>query len=96
MTKEVPKMQRPLKITARDFVLTEAVERQIWEKVAGLESYFDRINDEIYFHRNSVLPPGFESLKIGTEVRFVQEMGECGPQASSLSIIHPRHERRGT
>lgn len=185
-------MQRSLEITARDFELTEPVERQIREKVAGLESYFNRITgcevvvegavrhhhrggpfrvriritlprgelevnrhsaedlavairdafdaarrrledhvrelrrqvkahqepahgqvkkldakegfgfletpdgDEIYFHRNSVLPPGFERLKIGTEVRFVQEIGERGPQASSLSIIHPGHERRGT
>jgi len=183
-------MQRPVKITARDFTLTEPVEIQIREKVAGLESYFDRITgcevvvegavrhhhrggpfrvritlprgelevnrhaaedlavairdafdaarrrledhvrelrrqvkaheeaargqvkkldakegfgfletpegDEIYFHRNSVLPPGFERLKIGTEVRFVPEMGERGPQASTLEIVRPRHERRAT
>ena len=185
-------MQRPLKITARDFVLTEPVEKQIREKVAGLESYFDRITgcevvvegavrhhhrggpfrvriritlprgelevnrhaaedlavairdafdaarrrledhvrelrrqvkaheeaargqvkkldtkegfgflettagDEIYFHRNSVLPPGFDRLKIGSEVRFVPEMGERGPQASTLAIIRPRHEREGS
>ncbi|MGA7873725.1 MAG: HPF/RaiA family ribosome-associated protein [Candidatus Binatus sp.] len=185
-------MQRPLTITARDFVLTEPMEQQIREKVADLGSYYDRITgcevvvegavrhhhrggpfrvrirltlprgelevnrhsaedlavairdafdaarrrledhvrelrrqvkaheeaahgqvkkldakegfgfletpdgDEIYFHRNSVLPPGFESLKIGTEVRFVPEMGEHGPQASSLSIIRPRHKRKAS
>ncbi len=41
---------------------------------------------EIYFHRNSVLKGGFEKLKIGSEVRFVEEQGEKGPQASTVSI----------
>jgi ribosome-associated translation inhibitor RaiA len=42
---------------------------------------------EIYFHRNSVLHPGFERLAIGTEVRFTEEAGEQGPQASTVAII---------
>ncbi len=51
--------------------------------------------DEIYFHRNSVMAPGFDHLLIGTEVRFVPEMGEGGPQASTVAIIEPhRRERR--
>jgi cold shock CspA family protein len=41
---------------------------------------------EIYFHRHSVLPPGFDQLAIGTEVRFVEEPGEKGPQASTVAI----------
>jgi cold shock CspA family protein/ribosome-associated translation inhibitor RaiA len=42
---------------------------------------------EIYFHRNSVLHPGFERLAIGTEVRFTEEAGEQGPQASTVAIV---------
>ncbi len=42
---------------------------------------------EIYFHRNSVLGEGFERLEIGTEVRFVEEQGEQGPQASTVTIV---------
>jgi cold shock CspA family protein/ribosome-associated translation inhibitor RaiA len=42
---------------------------------------------EIYFHRNSVLPPGFERLAIGTEVRFTEEAGDQGPQASTVAIL---------
>jgi ribosomal subunit interface protein len=42
---------------------------------------------EIYFHRNSVLHPGFDHLTIGTEVRFTEEAGEKGPQASSVAIL---------
>lgn len=183
-------MKRPLKITARDFVLTEPVEQQIREKVDWLETFYDRITgcevvvegavkhhhrggpfrvrirvtlprgefevnrqreddlgvaireafdaarrrledhvrelrravkvhevaprghvtkldanegygflttpegDEVYFHRNSVLDSGFDRLKIGTEVRFSPEIGDRGPQASSVAIIHPRHERK--
>jgi cold shock CspA family protein len=41
---------------------------------------------EIYFHRRSVLHPGFDRLAIGTEVRFVEEAGEKGPQASTVAI----------
>jgi cold shock CspA family protein len=41
---------------------------------------------EIYFHRHSVLHPGFDRLAIGTEVRFVEESGEKGPQASTVAI----------
>jgi ribosomal subunit interface protein len=42
---------------------------------------------EIYFHRHSVLHPGFDRLAIGTEVRFSEEAGEKGPQASTVAII---------
>ena len=45
---------------------------------------------EIYFHRNSVLD-GFERLAIGTEVRFEEEMGDKGPQASTVKIVRKEH-----
>ncbi len=41
---------------------------------------------EVYFHRNSVLDGGFDQLKVGAQVRFVEELGERGPQAST---VHP-------
>lgn len=41
---------------------------------------------EIYFHRNSVLE-GFESLQVGSEVRFAEEQGIEGPQASTVSLV---------
>ena len=40
---------------------------------------------EVYFHRNAVLPPGFETLDIGSEVQYVEEEGEKGPQASTVA-----------
>jgi cold shock CspA family protein len=42
---------------------------------------------EVFFHRHSVLPGGFDSLSIGTEVSFVEELGEKGPQASSVKLV---------
>jgi cold shock CspA family protein len=40
---------------------------------------------EIYFHRNSVLDGGFSRLTVGARVAFAEEMGENGPQASTVS-----------
>src|ERR1700712_215641 len=43
---------------------------------------------EIYFHRNAVLePPGFETLAVGDRVRFAEEQGFEGPQASTVSLV---------
>lgn len=42
---------------------------------------------EVYFHRNSVLGSKFESLQIGEAVRYAEEDGDKGPQASSLSLV---------
>ncbi|WP_442754429.1 cold shock domain-containing protein [Methylocystis sp. JAN1] len=42
---------------------------------------------EIYFHRNSVSEPGFEDLRPGRRVNFVEEEGEKGPQASHVTPL---------
>ncbi len=42
---------------------------------------------EIYFHANSVLDAGFAALKIGKEVHFVEELGENGPQATTVMPV---------
>lgn len=41
---------------------------------------------EIYFHKNSVLAPGFDRLELGAEVHFAEELGEKGPQASTVRV----------
>ena len=46
---------------------------------------------EIYFHRNSVVDGNFDTLKIGDELRFNEELGAKGPQASSVHFA-----RRGS
>ncbi len=42
---------------------------------------------EVYFHRSSVLDGGFDRLKVGAEVRFAEELGEDGPQASTVQAV---------
>jgi ribosomal subunit interface protein len=43
--------------------------------------------EEVYFHRNSVLGEKFENLTIGSKVRFAEEEGDKGPQASSVHVV---------
>lgn len=51
--------------------------------------------EEIYFHRNSVLHHDFDRLEIGTGVNCVIEMGEEGPQASTVKIVDKPGVRAG-
>lgn len=46
---------------------------------------------EVYFHRNSLINVTFEHLEPGAEVRFDEEAGEKGPQASTVSLIGKHH-----
>ena len=46
---------------------------------------------EIYFHRNSVLNKEFDNLSEGDNVHFSEEMGENGPQASTVHIEGKHH-----
>lgn len=59
------------------------IERLLLDKGHG----FIRADDgrEIYFHKNSVLHDSFDTLRLGAEVRFSEEEGKDGPQAS---IVH--------
>lgn len=46
--------------------------------------------EQIYFHRNAVID-GFENLEIGMDVRFEEEDGDKGPQASTVKIVRKEH-----
>jgi len=48
----------------------------------------------VYFHQHSVLHDDFSRLAIGTSVRFVEEIGEKGPQATSVQIIDKPGKKR--
>ena len=41
---------------------------------------------EIYFHRNSVLDDR-KRLEVGARVSFAEEMGDKGPQASTVKLL---------
>ena len=42
---------------------------------------------EIYFHRNSVLDGAYSRLLVGSRVTYAEEMGEKGPQASTVKLM---------
>lgn len=42
---------------------------------------------EVYFNRKSVLHDAFPRLADGARVRFVEEAGERGPQASTVELV---------
>lgn len=42
---------------------------------------------DVYFHANSVTNEDFKKLKVGMKVRFVEEAGEKGPQASTVTVL---------
>jgi len=46
----------------------------------------------VYFHRNSVTDGRFEGLRVGSKVKLVQELGEKGPQATTLHVVRPRKQ----
>jgi cold shock CspA family protein len=48
---------------------------------------------EVYFHRNSVLNDAFARLQVGTRVTFAEEIGEKGPQASTVKL-QGKHQLR--
>ena len=61
--------------------------------LAGLDGGFIEASDgrEIYFHRNAVLNGAFSRLAIGSEVRFVEEEGVKGAQASTVRLVGKHH-----
>jgi cold shock CspA family protein/ribosome-associated translation inhibitor RaiA len=46
---------------------------------------------EIYFHRNAVEGDGFDALETGQEVRFAEEIGNEGPQATYVRPVGKHH-----
>jgi cold shock CspA family protein len=66
--------------------------RVTYVDVEGEWGYLEASGRQIYFHRNSVLDG--EPLAVGDEVRFSEESGDKGPQASSVVRIgtHGHHQ----
>lgn len=49
---------------------------------------------EIYFDRQSVLQGRFDRLEEGADVRYAEEPGDQGPQATTVSVTRRRRARR--
>lgn len=50
---------------------------------------------DVYFHRHSVADDAWDRLEIGSEVRFTEEEGDRGPQATTVHLVGHRHHDQG-
>lgn len=62
------------------------VSGRVMELRDGLDFGYLTTNDGalLYFHRNSVMNGGFDGLKLGDAVEYVEAMGDTGPTASKV------------
>lgn len=65
--------------------ITELVHEQGYGRILSADGR------DVYFNRNSVVNADFEKLDVGTEVRFAEESGELGPQASTVAVVGKHH-----
>ncbi len=61
------------------------VAKIFWDRGFGFLETSD--GREIYFHANSVLRGKWDQLEVGMEVRFAEEDGDKGPQASTVDVV---------
>jgi cold shock CspA family protein/ribosome-associated translation inhibitor RaiA len=81
----------------RDVKLDHSAPRGVVTRLFPWEGYGFITDDkgrELYFDRQSVLAGAFDRLEEGMDVRFAEESGEKGPQASTVAIT--RRRRGGT
>lgn len=78
----------------RGQVKAQAAMQRGWVRQLEADHGFLETEDgrDVYFHRNGVLG-GFERLVVGTKVRFAEEVGDKGPQASTVAVVRPRSQR---
>lgn len=51
---------------------------------------------EVYFHQESVLNGLFARLRVGSLVRFAEELGDKGPQATTVNLVHPSKQAKSS
>jgi cold shock CspA family protein len=73
------------------------IEEAMVKEIFPEEGYgFLETNDgrAVYFNQASVLDGHFPQLRLGARVGFAEEVGEKGPQASTVKLIHPTKQAR--
>jgi cold shock CspA family protein len=58
-----------------------------YDDAAGFGFLETRDGREVYFHKNSVIDGGVVRVAPGTRVTFFEEMGDKGPQASTVKVL---------
>lgn len=90
------RVQDRARLVRGDIKLDRAAPRGRITRLFPYEGYgFITTDDqEIYFDRGAVLNDGFDRLEEGMEVRFTEEPGEKGPQASTVALPGRRSRKR--
>ncbi|MFW6088658.1 MAG: HPF/RaiA family ribosome-associated protein [Gemmatimonadota bacterium] len=71
----------------------EPAHGRVWQLypggVPGERYGFIRTPDgsDVYFHENSLLGTDYDQVEVGAEVRFHEEQGDEGPQASTVRVL---------
>lgn len=82
-------LERHRKVKARQSPAHGRIVRIVPESDCGFIETPD--GREVYFHRHSLLGKDLESLTEGMEVRFAEETGYKGPQASTVHLVGKHH-----
>lgn len=53
-------------------------------------------NGHVYFHEHAIVDGDFEDLEVGTPVRYHEDEGEEGPQASTVHVLGEQETIPGT
>ncbi|OFZ22234.1 MAG: hypothetical protein A2X94_01910 [Bdellovibrionales bacterium GWB1_55_8] len=69
------------------------VTQLLWDDRGAFGFIRSMDNRDFYFHSNSLVNADFDRLQVGVEVRFSEELGEEGPQASTVELAHPKLHR---
>jgi cold shock CspA family protein len=86
LQKAVDKQRAEVKTPATNR-LSGVVDNLVREKGYGFIRSLE--GEEVYFHRNSVLHGQWDEMKPGSGVRYVEELGEKGLQASTVELTPP-------
>lgn len=84
LKKYIDRQQREVKVHPRQEASAIVAELNTPEGYGFLETIDGR---RVYFHERSVLHDAFRRLKVGDGVNYVEEMGDQGPQASSVHLV---------
>jgi cold shock CspA family protein/ribosome-associated translation inhibitor RaiA len=82
----------------RDVKLSRYAPRGVVTRILPWEGYgfiTDEDGRQIYFDRRSVRGGMFDRLDEGTDVRFAEEQGDQGPQATTVAITRRRPDADG-
>ncbi len=81
-------VRRQRKVVKRHEAPSEGRVSKLFSNYGFIETIDGR---EVYFHANSLVNENLDDLTVGTEVSFAEELGDKGPQASTVRVLGRHH-----